>query len=89
MENEQDELRHRHMQDQHPHQRVSIGYSDVMLHVDTREARKWSAEKCCPHFIIIYIYIYFNIAIPFPFQNAHHTLFTLSSVKIRSRITTC
>lgn len=46
MENEQDELRHRHMQDQHPHQRVSIGYSDVMLHVDTREARKWSVKKC-------------------------------------------
>lgn len=45
MENEQDELRHRHMQDQHPHQRVSIGYSDVMLHVGTREARKWKEKE--------------------------------------------
>ncbi|KAM8706116.1 hypothetical protein ACLKA7_010406 [Drosophila subpalustris] len=42
MENEQDELRHRHLQDQHrnQHQRVSLGYSDVMLHVGSRETQR-------------------------------------------------
>ncbi|XP_034117933.2 uncharacterized protein LOC117576905 [Drosophila albomicans] len=44
MENEQDELRHRHLQDQHrsqhQHQRLSIGYPNVMLHVGSRETQR-------------------------------------------------